>query len=116
VGHRVHFAVSLLLNLSWLFGILLLPGGMAAAVLLKPSLDDENALVFAANVIVYTLVGFGVILRFFRNAQSKRLGQMAAWLIVPVTTLGVLACLPSMVLSGHTVWRNWRGRSQTFTK
>lgn len=61
--------VSLLMNLNWVIGILLFPGGLATAVLPKSRLDPM-ALLFAANVTMYSLAAFAAVFLFFCNARS----------------------------------------------
>jgi hypothetical protein len=54
------------------------------------------ALLFAANVVTYSLAAFVVIFLRLRNARSAQLGRIAGWSILPVATVAVLACFPSM--------------------
>jgi hypothetical protein len=61
--------LCLLMNLSWFFGFLLLPGGPAA---------------------------FGISLLLFRKAQLTKLKRIAGWSVPPVIAVAALACVPSM--------------------
>jgi hypothetical protein len=61
--------LCLLMNLSWFFGFLLLPGG---------------------------LVAFAVGFLMFRKAGLQPLRRIAGWSVLPVAVLATLACIPSM--------------------
>jgi hypothetical protein len=61
--------LCLLMNLNWIFGMLLLPGGLMA---------------------------FAVAFLLFRKGRLEQVRRIAAWSIFPVAAIAGLACFPSM--------------------
>jgi hypothetical protein len=68
-GFGLTSLLCLLMNLSWSFGLFLLPGGVGA---------------FAVGSLV------------FRRAGLLKLRRIAGWSVPPAIVLAVLACFPSM--------------------
>jgi hypothetical protein len=62
-------SLCLLMNLDWIIGLFLLPGGLAA---------------FAVTSLV------------FRRARLEQLRRIAGWSIAPVAAVAVLACIPAL--------------------
>jgi len=88
-GLGLTLLVTLLMNLGWIIGILLLPGFLGVGVLRRP---ESMFVLFATNVIFYSLLAFVVIWRRLRNAPLELLRRIVGWSIFPAITLGVLAC------------------------
>lgn len=87
--------LCLLMNLNWFFGFLLFPGGLVVSFLSWLKLKDM-VLLFAANVLIYSMGAFVVVALQSRKAGLAQLRRIAGWSVLPVTVVAVLACFPSM--------------------
>jgi hypothetical protein len=88
--------LCLLLNvpgLNLILSALFVPGAIALDVL-RLAESDSNTTLLAANVIIYSLVAFFVILLRFRSSPIEQSRRFTARMVLPVLAVLILACFP----------------------
>jgi hypothetical protein len=91
--------VCLLLNIPMVnFFLLALftPGGIAMSTLPWHTNWISISALLGANVAIYSILVFAVLLLRFRTIGLAKLGQIASRMVLPVAAISCLACFPSL--------------------
>jgi len=81
--------VCLLLNIpvaNLFLSVLLIPGAILLNILLRSANWDSILALLGANVAIYSILAFAIILLRFRNIQ----------IVLPMTAMSCLVCFPSL--------------------
>jgi hypothetical protein len=87
--------LCLLLNIpvvSLLLFALFAPGAIATTLVLRFANWDSNLALFAANVVIYSMVAFVLIILRFRDSEATALRRFAVRMLFPVAAISFLAC------------------------
>ncbi len=91
--------VCLLLNIpvaNLFLSVLLIPGAILLNILLRPANWDSILALLGANVAIYSILAFAIILLRFRNIQMAKLRHVAVVMVLPMTAMSCLVCFPSL--------------------
>lgn len=91
--------ICLLLNIgvaNFFLLALFIPGGVAASILPWRTSWISISALLGANVVVYSILVFAVLLLRFGTTERVKLRQIASRMVLPVAAISCLACFPSL--------------------
>lgn len=94
--------------LTTVLSVFLFPGGIIADLVLKPREFSPPLVIFAANALVYSGVGYAVVLVCCRSVAMEKMRLVAMRLVTPAVILVGLACIPVL----NPLWP--RGMAELF--
>lgn len=98
-GLGVVSLVCLFLNIpmaNFFLLALFIPGGIAVSILPWYMNWVSISALLGANVLIYSVLVFVLILSRFRTIELAKLKQIALRMVLPVSAMSCLACVPSL--------------------
>lgn len=75
---------------------LFIPGGIAVSILPWHTNWISISAMLGANVVIYSILVFALLLLRFRTIERAKLRQIASRMVLPVAAISCLACFPSL--------------------